>query len=367
MNEIDVAVIGGGVAGLATAWTLARRGASVCVIERESRPGRGMSTHNSGVIHAGIYYPPGSLKATLCVEGRARLYEFCERYGVAHRRCGKLLVAAHDREAPELEALRARGLANGATSLQMVDRDFVRAREPHVHAAAAVWSPETGIVEAEALISTLATLCREHDVAMLVGTAAIDGAPNAHGVEIVTPHERIRTGTVVNAAGLQADAVSAMLGGQRFEIKPCRGEYAELAPSKRDWVNGLVYPLPHADGSGLGVHLTKTTWGSVLIGPTAKYQESKEDYEQHRLPVEAFLEPTQALLPGITLADLQPGGTGIRAKLHGPNEKFADFLIQRDATNPHLIQVAGIESPGLTACLAIGEMVASLWVQSGRA
>jgi L-2-hydroxyglutarate oxidase LhgO len=360
MIEVDVAVIGGGVVGLACARTLAEAGAAVCVIEREARPGRGMSTHNSGVIHAGIYYPPGSLKARLCLEGRERLYAFCERYGVAYQRCGKLLVASHEGEIGELEALRARGAANGATSLRMVDAAFVRHKEPHVRAAAAVWSPDTGIIEAEALIGTLGRLCRDLDVAMLVGTAIVDAAAFDGGVELVTPHERFRARTVVNAAGLHADDVSEMLGGRAFRIKPCRGEYAELAPSKRGWVNGLVYPLPHADGSGLGVHLTRTTWGSVLIGPTATYQDSKDDYEGSRLTLEAFLEPTRALLPGITLADLQPGGTGIRAKLHGPDDTFADFLIERDTRNPNVIQVAGIESPGLTACLAIGEMVGAL-------
>jgi glycerol-3-phosphate dehydrogenase len=361
MNQIDVAVIGGGVVGLAAALELAGRGASVCLIERESRPGRGMSTHNSGVIHAGIYYPTGSLKARLCLEGRERLYAFCKQYDVPCQRCGKLLVATRDDEIPELEALRVRGITNGATALEMVERDFVRRKEPNVEAVAAIWSPDTGIVEAEALIGTLSRLCRERDVAMLVGTALAGATASNGGMELATPHETFIAGAVVNAAGLYADEVSTMLGGRRFDIKPCRGEYAELAPAKRHLVNGLVYPLPHADGSGLGVHLTRTTWGSVLVGPTARYQDSKDDYEGARLPLEAFLGPTRALLPAVTLADLQPGGTGIRAKLHGPHEKFADFLIERDVQNEHVIQAAGIESPGLTSCLAIGELVADIW------
>jgi L-2-hydroxyglutarate oxidase LhgO len=364
MNEIDVAVIGGGVVGLSCALAIAERRVSVCVVERESRPGRGTSTRNSGVIHAGIYYPQDSLKARLCVEGRKRLYAFCEAHRVPHRRCGKLLVAAHDGEVATLESLCERGRSNGVASLEMVDAGFVHQREPHVHATAALWSPETGIIEAEALVSALARLCRDSDVALLVGSPLIDAASARSGVELVTPHERFIARTVVNAAGLYADDVSKMFGGRAFRIRPCRGEYAELAPSKRFWVNALVYPLPHTDGLGLGVHLARTTWGSVLIGPTAKFQDAKDDYEGGRLPLESFLEPTRALLPGVTLADLQPGGTGIRAKLHGPNESFADFLIERDALNPHVIQVAGIESPGLTSCLAIGEMVAELYDRS---
>jgi L-2-hydroxyglutarate oxidase LhgO len=357
--DVDVAVIGGGVVGLAAALALAERGASVALLEREPRVGQGTSTHNSGVIHAGLYYPAGSLKATLCVEGRDRLYAFCEQHQVPHRRCGKLVVAHDDREIEDLHRLHARALGNGV-SVSLVDQAFIRAREPHVTGAiAAIWSPDSGIVEAEALVKTLARLCRDRDVAMLVGSPLIDAVSRRDGMEIVTPHERFDVRTVVNAAGLYADEVSRLLGGSAFTIHACRGEYAELAPSRRHWVSGLVYPLPH--GVGLGVHLVKTTWGSVLLGPTVCYQDAKDDYEQNRLPIEAFVEPAQALLPELTLADLQPGGTGIRAKLQGPADPFADFMIERDRVNRHVIQAAGIDSPGLTSSLAIGERIAQIY------
>jgi L-2-hydroxyglutarate oxidase LhgO len=356
---IDVAVIGGGVVGLASALALAGRGASVCLLEREARVGHGTSTRNSGVIHAGLYYPAQSLKARLCAEGRDRLYAFCEQHDIPHRRCGKLVVATEDQELHQLGELHARATGNGVTC-SIVDRAFIRAREPHaLSAVAALWSPDTGIVQAEALVKTLARLCRDRDVALLVGSPLIDAMPHGDGIRIVTPHETIEAGTVVNAAGLYADHVSAMLGASDFTIYPCRGEYAELAPAKRPWLNGLIYPLPH--GVGLGVHFVKTTWGSVLLGPTTCYIDARDDYESKRLPVEDFLEPARKLLPELTLADLQPGGTGIRAKLHGPDRSFADFIVDRDAKNPAVIQAAGIDSPGLTSSLAIGERVASLW------
>jgi L-2-hydroxyglutarate oxidase LhgO len=361
--DVDVAVIGGGVVGLCSARSLAERGASVCLLEGETGLGHGTSTRNSGVIHAGLYYPQGSLKAGLCVDGRDRLYDYCASHDVPYLRCGKLVVAHDASELGALERLLARAHGNGVGSAELVDRAFILQREPHVTSSpAAIWSPDTGIVQAEAFVRALAQDCRDLGVALVVDSPVIGATPKGTGIELTTPHERLDAATVVNASGLYADRMSAMLGAQAFRIYPCRGQYVELAPSRRHWVNGLVYPLPH--GVGLGVHLVRTTWGTVMLGPTTDYQESADDYEGNRLPTDAFLEPARALLPELTLADLQPGSTGIRAKLHGPDEPFADFLIERDPVNPLVIQAAGIDSPGLTASLAIGERVATIWMST---
>jgi len=288
------------------------------------------------------------------------LYDFCARYSVPHRQCGKLIVTDEGEGMAELERLLALGTANGVPGLTVVDAAFVKAREPHVRASAALFSPSTGIVDAEALVRTLARLCVEHDAFVLPGSPLIGADRSQHGFELRTPSERITARSVVNAAGLYADDVSRLLGGSTFTIHPCRGEYAELVPARRQLVNALVYPVPHAHGHSLGVHLTRTPQGNVTLGPTVRFQNGRNDYEDNRLPVESFLEAAQRLLPSLQLQDLRQGGSGIRPKLHGPEVAFADFLIGVDDAQPRLIQAAGIESPGLTACLAIGQHVAAL-------
>ena len=360
MERIDVAVIGGGVTGLASARAIASTGASVCLLERHPRPGMDTSTHNSGVIHAGIYYPAGTLKARLCVEGRRMLYDFCARHGVPHVRSGKLIVAHDEREIHELEKLKRRGTENGVEGLAIADRAFIVAREPAVNAPVALWSPESGVVNAEELVKALLRTGVDAGVMFLPGTRLVGADRHADGMVLTTERELILARVVVNAAGLYADAVSRMLGGETFTIYPCRGEYAEFTPAKRSLVNALVYPLPHGSGHGLGVHLVRTTGGQVWLGPTIRYQDRKDDYENDREPLEAFAESARQLIDGVTIDDLRLSGSGIRAKLHPPSESFADFMIRRDRENPAVVQASGIDSPGLTSSLAIGNLVRDL-------
>ena len=358
MESVDVLVVGAGVTGLASAYAVASRGLSVAVLERHPRPGLDTSTRNSGVIHAGLYYPAGSLKAQLCVEGRRLLYEFCDEWQVPHEKCGKIVVAHDQSEVAALEALLARGTGNGVEGLALVDAGFVADREPAIHAVAALYSPETGVVEQESLVRALLRAGTAAGVMFLPGTRLEGASPSANGIVVRTGREAIVARQVVNAAGLYADEVSKALGGEAFTIYPCRGEYVELTPSRRSLVNALVYPLPH--GHGLGVHLIRDFGGAVRLGPTVRYQSARDDYDGDPLPVEAFVEPARRLLREVSLGDLRLSNSGIRAKLHPPEEFFADFLIRRDRVNPSVVQAAGIDSPGLTSCLAIGRLVSRL-------
>ena len=364
MERIDVAVIGGGVTGLASARAIAPRGASVCLLERHPRPGMDTSTHNSGVIHAGLYYPAGTLKARLCVEGRDLLYEFCARYGVPHVRSGKLIVAHDEHEIRELEALQRRGAGNGVDGLEIVDRAFiVVARAGREYAVRALVARQRHRQRRRVRQGAAAD---RHDagVMFLPGTKLIGADRQADGMVLRPSAKRSSREWSSTPPGCMRTMSRGCSAARRSRSIPCRGEYAEFTPAKRSLVNGLVYPLPHRSGHGLGVHLVRTTGGQVWLGPTIRYQERKDDYENDRLPLEAFAEPARRLIDGVTLDDLRLSGSGIRAKLHPPTESFADFLIRRDRVNPAIVQASGIDSPGLTSSLAIGNLVRDLVSES---
>jgi glycerol-3-phosphate dehydrogenase len=248
----------------------------------------------------------------------------------------------------------------------------VRAREPHIEAAFALEVPSTGIISAEDLIKTLARMATEQGASLLTHTRVVRLNPRVESVAVTLAEgdgsegtepseETIEARCVINCAGLYADEIAAMLGNRDHRIYPVRGEYCELVRAKSHLINNLVYPLPHSDGLSLGVHLTRTLWDTVLVGPTADYIADKNDYERNRLPVEEFVRRAKSMLPEIEAADLQLAYSGIRAKLVPPGQAgIADFVIARDANVPRAIQLIGIESPGLTSSLAIAEQVVSL-------
>jgi glycerol-3-phosphate dehydrogenase len=372
VDRANIVIIGGGVVGCAVARAVSRRWTDVFLVEQMPRLGMGASTRNSGVIHSGIYYPPGSLKARLCVAGNRMLYEFCAAHRVPHRNCGKLVVAHDAKQEAQLEHLAENGRANGVVGLRMVDRAAVRAREPHIEAAAALLVPSTGIVSAEDLIKTLARMATDQGASLLTRTRVVRLDPRADSIAVTLvegdageggerTEETIEARCVINCAGLYADEIAAMVGNRNYRIYPVRGEYCELVRAKSHLINNLVYPLPHADGLSLGVHLTRTLWDTVLVGPTADYVAEKNDYERNRLPVEEFVRRAKSMLPEIEAADMQLAYSGIRAKLVPPGRGvIADFVIMRDANVPRAIQLIGIESPGLTSSLAIAEQVVSL-------
>ena len=368
MEQANIVIIGGGVVGCAIARALSARWSDVFLLEALPKLGMGASSRNSGVIHSGLYYPPGSLKAKLCLRGNQLTHEFCAAHGVPHRRIGKLVVASTSAGAEKLGALMQNGVANGVEGMRIVDRATIRAREPHVEGFQAIEVPSTGIVASEELVKAYARVASDQGANILTNARVEKLDPLPHGIRVVSAVGEIETKCLVNSAGLFADDVTAMLGSKmaRHRIYPVRGEYCELVRSKQDWIRGLVYPLPHPEGLSLGLHLTKTLWGNVLLGPTARYVKDKNDYESNREPVKDFVQHAKLLLPELEAEDLVPAYSGIRAKLvppsHSsaelPKEKgIADFVIERDPEFPNVVQLIGIESPGLTSAPAIAEFV----------
>ena len=359
MDIAKTVVIGGGVVGLAVAAELSRSYDDVFVLEALPRIGLGASSRNSGVIHAGIYYPSGSLKAIHSVRGSQLLYHFSEDHRIPHRRIGKLIVADDEDQLPALQDLKRRGEQNGVQGLEIIDRDRIRKLEPNVVSPLALHSPNTGIIDADELIKTLARVVETNGGHILTGNRVLNADVKDSLVLLQTAHETVVARTVVNAAGLYADEVAGMFGNNLYTIYPCRGEYAELPRSRSDLVNGLVYPLPPSSGHGLGVHLTKNLAGTLLLGPNSRYVTGKEDYEGGRADLESFYESVSRVVPAIRLKDLRLSYSGLRARLQPESDhSFVDFVIGPDPQFPFVIHAIGMESPGLTAALSIGVSVA---------
>ncbi|MBS1810941.1 MAG: NAD(P)/FAD-dependent oxidoreductase [Acidobacteria bacterium] len=364
MEKTNVVVIGGGVVGLAAVAEIARHYEDVFLLEAAPRLGLGTSTRNSGVIHAGLYYVPGSLKGVHCVRGAQMLYEFCAKHHVPHQRIGKFVVAENVDQYSDLNAVKTCGERNGTEGLEIVESDFIRRHEPNVASPLALYSPNTGIVDTEELIKTLARIARENGAHLMTDTRLV-GAEVKDGLCLLrTSHgEEVAARVVINAAGLYSDEVARMFGYDEYQIYPCRGEYAELVARLSDIVNHLIYPVPPADqGHGLGVHFTKNMAGRVLLGPNARYvNEDKEDYESDPTPLEVFYESAVKIVPSLQFEDLRPSYVGLRPRLYtGRGPSFTDFVITPDPNWPFVIHAIGIESPGLTGSLSIGEALAAM-------
>ena len=370
VDHVDCVVIGAGVVGLAVARALALQGREVLVLEAADAIGTGASSRNSEVIHAGLYYPSGSLKARLCVQGRDLLYAYCAERGVPHQRCGKLVVATSEAQHSALQGIADHARANGVHDLQWLDQAAAQALEPALQCTAALLSPSTGIVDSHALMLAL-----QGDLENAGGVVALRSplayAQCAQGAIdlIVEDGTRLRAKTVVNAAGLQAPALARRFAGVDARHIPtahyAKGSYFSL--SGKAPFSHLIYPVPEA--AGLGVHLTLDLGGQARFGPDVQWVEDPEDLQLDVARGAAFYGAVRRYWPGLRDGALQPGYAGMRAKINGPDAPAADFVIQGEAIHgvPGLVQLFGIESPGLTSALAIGEYAVALLQSDGPA
>jgi L-2-hydroxyglutarate oxidase LhgO len=363
-DHVDCVVAGAGVIGLCIARRLALAGREVLVLEAQGAIGTGTSSRNSEVIHAGIYYPEGTLKARLCVDGRRQLYDYCAAHGVPARRIGKLIVATHEDQLPQLHALRRLGAANGADDLELIDAAACARMEPELFAVAALVSPSTGIIDSHALM-----LAYQGD-AEAAGAIVVLGAPILKGD--VTPSGfllsvggsdpiELTCRSFINAAGLSAPGLARHLTGvPATSIPPaflCKGSYYTL--TGRSPFQRLIYPMP--EGTGMGVHLTLDLGGQARFGPDVEWVEH-ENYDVDIARAAGFYAAIRRYWPGLPDGALQPGYAGIRPKIAGPGEPPADFMVAGPETHgvSGLINLFGIESPGLTASLAIADHIAHL-------
>jgi L-2-hydroxyglutarate oxidase LhgO len=370
MSVFDAVVVGAGVVGLAVARALALRGLEVVVLEAEDGIGQGVSSRSSEVIHAGLYYEPGSLKAQLCVRGKALLYDFAQAHGVPHRRCGKWVVATEPAQQPALERLAARAAANGVP-VELLDAAALRHRQPELAGVAALWSPSSGIVDSHALMLALQAgleLAGGQVVlrSTLLSVSAEPGRPLRLRLRDADGESEFETHRLVNAAGLRACAVAEAIEGLAASHVPrprfAKGHYFTLAG--RVPFDSLVYPAPV--DAWLGVHLTLDLGGQARFGPDLEWlpegtDPTALDYRVDPARAAAFEEAVRRYWPGLPAGALQPAYSGVRPKIYGPGEPAPDFRV--DGPERHgiagLVNLFGIESPGLTSALALGDHVAT--------
>ena len=397
MTRLDVVVVGGGILGLAAAreLLLRRPGISLAVLDKEASIGEHQTGHNSGVIHSGIYYAPGSLKARLCTKGARLMYEFCERNGVATDRCGKLIVATAGSELPALDELHRRGAANGVPGLEMVGPEAIREHEPHCAGVRAIWSPATGIVDFAQVTAALAGDVTRLGGVIHTGHRVVGLAVRAGSVSVRTGQGEFTASRVLTCAGLHSDRV-AMLSGAPEEpsIVPFRGDYWQLRPERRHLARNLIYPVPDPKFPFLGVHFTRRiSDDSVWLGPNAVLALAREGYRRSALRVgdlsqtlrypgfrrmarrywrtgaaevyrdlskRAFVAACQRFVPELTPADVMPGPSGVRAQSVARDGGLVDDFVF-NVQGAQLMHVRNAPSPAATSCLAIGELIADEW------
>ena len=400
MAGYDVAVVGAGIVGLAAARELLKRrpGSRLVMIEKESEVAAHQSGHNSGVIHSGIYYTPGTLKARLCVTGMAEMYSYCEEHSIATDRCGKLIVASDESELQRLDDLHRRGIANGVHGLAVIGPDAMREIEPHCVGVRALWSPNTGIVDYRQVALAYATEIRAAGGEILTGRRLTGLREGAQGVELQTSAGELVANRVLACAGLYADRVASLTGAPREpRIVPFRGDYWQLKKERRHLARNLIYPVPDPTFPFLGVHFTRRIGdGAVWLGPNAVLAFSREGYgrldtrpgdlgealthsgflrlaarhwrsgmgEMYRdFSKRAFLKTCQKYIPEMTVDDMEPGPSGVRAQALGTDGKLVDDFIV-NVQGPRLMHVRNAPSPAATSSLAIGRLIADAFDQA---